>query len=139
MRFALCLQARFERRTVLLKRLRLWVMGFLAALAALIGWQYASAAADLAWTAPTTNTDGSALTDLAGYRVYRRSSETTGTYAFLASTPNTSFTDNTTTEGSNCYVVTALDASGNESDFSNQACKFIDTLRPNTPTGLTVN
>jgi len=26
--------------------------------------------ADVSWTAPTTNTNGSALTDLAGYRIY---------------------------------------------------------------------
>lgn len=29
-----------------------------------------SASAELSWEAPTTNTNGSALTDLAGYRIY---------------------------------------------------------------------
>jgi len=29
-----------------------------------------AAAATLSWMAPTTNTDGTALTDLAGYRIY---------------------------------------------------------------------
>ena len=51
----------------------------------------------------------------------------------------TSYTDNATVEGVNCYVVTAVDASGNESSPSNQGCKTIDTIRPNAPTGLTVN
>jgi prepilin-type N-terminal cleavage/methylation domain-containing protein len=48
----------------------------------------------LAWTAPTTNTDGSALTDLAGYYLYR--SDNGGAYLLVATLgPVTSYTDNT--------------------------------------------
>jgi hypothetical protein len=36
----------------------------------------AAGTADLSWSAPTTNTDGSPLTDLAGYRIYYGTSPT---------------------------------------------------------------
>ena len=74
----------------------------------------------LSWNAPTTNEDGTALTDLAGYRLYygTRSGQydqvvTVGSY--------------TTAEleglyqGTTYYLtVTAYDIYGNESDFSNE-------------------
>ncbi len=48
----------------------------------------------LAWTAPTTNTDGSALTDLGGYYLYR--SDNDGAYVLVATLGAvTSYTDNT--------------------------------------------
>ena len=123
------------------RKARNWLLAALASMSLFFGWQYLSAAAGLSWVAPTTNTDGSPLTDLDSYRVYRRSSATTGAYALLATVPApaTTYTDNATLEGVNCYVVTAVDDDGNVSDFSNQACKTIDTLRPNAPSGLTVN
>jgi hypothetical protein len=125
----------------MLKRFRIWALGALAALAALLGWQYADAVTSLTWIPPTQNIDGSPLTDLSTYRVKRRASSTTGAYILLATVPApaSSYTDNATLEGVNCYVVTAVDLTGNESDPSNQACKTIDTLRPDAPSGLTAN
>lgn len=125
----------------MLKRLRLWFLASLASIAALFSWQYVLAAASLTWTAPTQNTDSSPLTDLAGFRVYRRLG-TTGTFTLLAtvaSPATTAYTDNATLEGMNCYTVTAFDDDGNESAQSNVACKTVDTLRPNAPSALTVN
>ena len=123
------------------RKIRTWILAAVASISLFFGWQYLSAAAGLAWVAPTTNTDGSPLTDLDSYRVYRRPSATTGAYVQIAqvAAPATTYTDNSTVEGVNCYVVTAVDTAGNVSDFSNQACKTIDTLRPNAPSGLTVN
>lgn len=124
-----------------MKSFRNWFLGLMAALAALFGWHYVNAASTLTWVPPTSNTDGSPLTDLSVYRVYRRNSDTTGAYTLLATVPAPAngYTDNATLEGVNCYQVAAVDDDGNESAPSNQACKTIDTLRPNAPTGLTVN
>lgn len=119
-----------------------WYLSFLAAIFAALGWQfYINAASTLKWTPPTQNTDDSPLTDLKVYRIWRRASATTGTYVLIdtINAPATGYTDNATLEGVNCYVITAVDDDNNESDFSNQACKTIDTLRPNAPTGLTAN
>lgn len=125
----------------MLKRFRTWLVAALASASLFFGWQFVSAAAGLTWVAPTQNTDGSSLTDLSVYRVYRRSSATAGSYTLLATVPApaTSYTDSATLEGVNCYTVTAVDDDGNESVPSNQACKTIDTIRPSPPTALTVN
>src|SRR5262245_48393967 len=49
-----------------------WLLGLAATLVAVFGSMNAANAGvlDATWTAPTTNTDGSALDDLASYRVY---------------------------------------------------------------------
>jgi hypothetical protein len=48
----------------------------------------------LAWNAPTTNTDGSTITDLVGYHIYR--SDNGGSYILVATTGAvTAYTDNT--------------------------------------------
>lgn len=124
----------------MMKRLRSWYVGLLAFLAAVFGWQYVMGASSLSWTAPTTNTDGSPLTDLASFNIYR-GTRVGGPYNRIATVAATvtSYTDNSTVEGLNCYVVTAVDARNNESAPSNEACKAIDTLAPSPPTGLTAN
>lgn len=90
--------------------------------------------ARLSWNPPTTNTDGSALTDLAGYKIHYGTSS--GNYS-------------TTVSGSNClgcpaplgtegegmclplpagthyFAVTAFDQSGNESGYSNEVFKTV--------------
>jgi fibronectin type 3 domain-containing protein len=126
----------------MLKRFRNWLLGSVAAVAAFFGWQQAMAVAQLTWRAPTHATDGSVLTDLAGFRVYRRAGMSNNDFVLLAtitSPTQLSYTDSATYEGENCYHITAVDAAGNESDPSNVVCKTIDTIRPNAPTGLTVN
>ncbi len=71
----------------------------------------------LSWTAPTTNSDGSALTDLFGYEIYR-STSATGAYTQInaSNVQTTSYTDTTVTNGTTYYYkVTTADTGGNES------------------------
>ena len=82
--------------------------------------------ATLTWEAPTTNADGSPLTDLAGYKVYQGTSS--GTYEVGAPID----VQNVLTyqavdppQGLHCFVVTAYDTSANESGYSNEGCKTI--------------
>ena len=66
---------------------------------------------------------------MSGYRVYR-GTVTGGPYTLMTSSlvPTTTFSDNgVTSGGSYFYVVTAVDASNNESAFSNQATATIPT------------
>lgn len=76
------------------------------------------AAYSLQWAAVTGNTDGSALTDLGGYRVYRALTPgTIGDAVFLAQLPADalSYTDLSVNGGDYFYAVRALDTGGNES------------------------
>ena len=70
----------------------------------------------LAWDAPTTNSDGSPLTDLAGYYVYYGTAS--GVYGSPVDAKNvTTYTLTGLTPGQTYYItVTAYDTSGNESD-----------------------
>ena len=79
----------------------------------------------LMWEAPTTNIDGSPLTDLSGYKVYWGA--VSGTYTGVkdvlnVTTVNIAQTMAITPKGNYCFVVTAYDVAGNESDFSNEVC-----------------
>lgn len=80
----------------------------------------------LSWTPPTQNTDGSALTDLAGYRIYYGVEEHDfpnmiiidnpgiATYLVEGLTPNTYY-----------FAATAVNSNGIESDFSNITTKIV--------------
>ena len=81
-----------------------------------------SCSISITWTAPTTNADGTAplhpdgtaLTDLAGYRVYQRLQG--GSYGNFTPAANASFTAGGLTCGSTyCFRVTAIDTTPNES------------------------
>ncbi len=80
----------------------------------------------LSWDPPTTNEDGSPLTDLAGYKIYYGTSSRN--YSFYINVGNVnSYTINNLTEGAIYYfAVTAYDISGNESKFSNEVSKIIE-------------
>ena len=95
----------------------------------------ASATIVLNWTAPTTNMDGSQLTDLQGYKVYYGSGSPcnfTNTInignvtppSYTLSLPN----------GTYCVAVTAYDAAGYESDYSNTVYKTEGTSDITAPT-----
>jgi hypothetical protein len=81
--------------------------------------------ATLTWDAPTKNTDGTALTDLAGYKIHYGTASkeyghtiTTGlvkTYSLQNLEPGTYY-----------MVVTAFNAAGSESAPSNEATKTIN-------------
>ncbi len=87
---------------------------------------------DLSWDAPTTNSDGTALTDLSAYRVYSGTSSAPCPGASYQSVPSPTSTPTSgdvinyqltgLTTGTTYYVkVTAVDGSGNESSCSNGA------------------
>lgn len=81
--------------------------------------------ADLSWQAPTTEADGQTpLTDLAGYKIYyRKAGETYGAAIDVGNT--TFYTVDLSAQSSATYyfVVTAYDAQGNESAFSEEVSK----------------
>ena len=81
--------------------------------------------ATLTWGAPTTNADGTPLTDLAGYKVYQGTSS--GVYGSTAIDVRNVLTHQVTglPQGLHCFVVTAYDTSANESSRSTEACKTI--------------
>ena len=82
--------------------------------------------ATLSWDPPTTNTDGTPLTDLAGYIIYYGT--TTGDYSQSVDAGNvtTSQVANLTDGITYYFAVTAYDTSWNESDYSNEISKAID-------------
>jgi hypothetical protein len=86
----------------------------------------ATGSATLSWTAPTTNTDGSPLTNLAGYKIYWGPSA--GNYpnsTTLNTAGVTSYVVTNLVPGTWFFVATALNSSGAESSFSSPASKTI--------------
>jgi hypothetical protein len=82
--------------------------------------------ATLSWTPPTTNTDGSPLTNLAGYKVYWGPSA--GNYTNSVSLTNPGLTSYVVTNlmpGTWFFVATAVNSVGAESVFSSPASKTI--------------
>jgi len=92
----------------------------------------------LRWDAPQFNVDGSPCTDLAGYRVHI-ATQPGGPYGNVYDTGSTeTFYDISLPAGYFCFVVTAYDKSGNESEYSNEVCKELgppapDDIPPNAP------
>lgn len=83
--------------------------------------------ATLAWTSPTTRTDGSALTNLAGFNIYYGTSP--GSYPNKIAVANPGLTTFVVTNllGGSTYffVATAYDSTGAESAYSNIGSKTI--------------
>ncbi len=87
--------------------------------------QSATGSASLSWTAPTTNSDGSALTNLAGYRI-RYGTTTAMSQTVQVSTAGvTSYTLGNLTSGTWYFAVLAYASNGAESPLSNTASKTI--------------
>ncbi len=82
--------------------------------------------AALSWTPPTTRTDGSALTDLAGFRIYYGPGS--GNYSEMVEVGSgiASFVVEQLDKGQWYFAVTALDSQGLESQHSDEAGKYID-------------
>jgi hypothetical protein len=81
----------------------------------------------VSWTPPTENTDGSVLTDLAGYKIYYGA--TSNNYTEVVSIDNpglSSYQINNLTAADWYFVVTAVNSSDVESSFSNEVSKTID-------------
>ena len=83
------------------------------------------------WTAPTANTDGSAISGTLTYNVY--AGPKGGTFAKVASAITGTSTTITLPSGSNCVAVTAVEGS-QESDPSTAAC----VIQPNSPAGVAI-
>jgi len=86
----------------------------------------ASGAATLSWTPPTQNTDGTSLTDLAGYKIYWGTSQ--GNYTSSKTINGAGTTSDMVQQlvpGKYYFVVTAFDADSNESGYSNVATKTV--------------
>lgn len=72
--------------------------------------------ASLSWAPPTTRTDGSPLTNLAGYNIYFGSSASTLTTKVAVTNPAaTTFTIANIPAGNTFFAMTSLDATGAES------------------------
>ena len=101
---------------------------------------------DLWWRAPTTNSNGSPLSNLAGYNIYRGT--TSGSYSPTpvnggTLVPGQGYRDTGLTNGQTYYyVVKAENYAGNESVSSNEVSETpasaTDTTPPSPPTGLSL-
>jgi hypothetical protein len=88
--------------------------------------QSATGRATVEWTAPTTNTDGSALTDLVGYRLaYGHTSDDLDQSVSVNDASTTNYTIENLTLGQWFFAVYAVNSLGFESDISNVATKTI--------------
>ena len=88
----------------------------------------------LAWEAPTTNADGSPLTDLAGYKFYYGISSGVFTYeSALITKPE--FTTPLLPQGTYYFAVKAFDTHGNASAFSSTSgfCVNLDATPAECP------
>lgn len=103
-----------------------WLLAFLVALPAVV------VAATLSWIPPTTNTDGSALTNLAGYRIYAGSCGMAKTTTYQVGPDQT----NARVPNASCYQMTAFNSAGAESDLTVDVAVG---LTPTVPTGVSVH
>lgn len=79
------------------------------------------------WDAPSVNADGSALTDLAGFRVYYGAASGVYTEAIdVDDAAATSLLIENLTPGSYFFAVRAVDLDGNESELSSEVGKVVD-------------
>jgi len=84
----------------------------------------------LTWDAPTENTDNTPYTDPAGFKIYRH--DAGDVFTEVADIPHTQTTTERTDVGigTYCYVVTAYNSKGRESERSNEAC--VSLTQPKT-------
>lgn len=88
--------------------------------------QTASGSASLSWVAPTTHTDGSSMTDLAGFRIYYGTQQgSLGTRIDVTNPTVTTSVVPNLSSGTWYFAVTAVDSAGHESGYSNVASKTI--------------
>jgi hypothetical protein len=86
----------------------------------------ATGTATLTWTAPTTNSDGSPLTDLAGYRLYWGTTSGVYTDSVTLSNPGlTTYVVDQLTPAKWYFAAKTLNGANAESAFSNEATKTV--------------
>lgn len=82
--------------------------------------------ATLSWTAPTSNTDGSTLTNLAGYRIAYGTSASALTHTVQVANPSvTNYTISNLSPGTYYFAVRAYTSNGTESANSNVSSKVV--------------
>ena len=80
----------------------------------------------LTWTPPAQYTDGTPLTDLAGYKVYWGTTPGSYTNSVTLSNPGlSSYVVDQLTPATWYFALTAVNTAGVESDLSNQASKRV--------------
>ena len=79
----------------------------------------------LNWVAPTENVDGTPLTDLARYRVYYGTSSRSYGTPVQVNNPAATSVQITAASGDYYVAMTAIDAEGNESAYSNEVLKTV--------------
>jgi len=85
-----------------------------------------SSTATLSWEAPTSNTNGSALTDLAGYRIYYGISATDLSHTVdITSIGMQTYVIDDLGAGTWYFAITAVTSSGAESTPSNIVTKTV--------------
>ena len=86
----------------------------------------ATGSATLSWTPPTQNSDGSPLNNLAGYKVYWGTSQSNYSSSVTVNNAGlSSYVVDQLTPATWYFAVTALNAAGVESGFSNVASKQV--------------
>jgi len=83
--------------------------------------QASAAGLTLKWDPPTTDEDGSPLTDLEGYKIYYGAADNDLVESVDVG-PNTSYTITPSVQGKWYFAVTAYNLSGTESRYSNILC-----------------
>lgn len=81
--------------------------------------------ATVSWSAPTTNIDGTALSDLAGFRIYFDHKPLSKESPFTFVGNQTEFTVPNLEPGLYYFAVTAVDTGGDESDLSDMVTKQV--------------
>ena len=83
--------------------------------------------ATLTWSAPTQNSDGTPLTDLAGYKVYWGTSSHSYSGTATLNNPGlaTYVVDGLAPSNTYYFAITAVNSTGTESSPSNEATKTI--------------
>ena len=84
--------------------------------------------ASLSWTPPTTKSDGSPLTNLAGYKIYWGTTPGVYTSSITVASPGiSSYIVENLSPNTYYFVSTAYDSAGGESDYSNMATKTVSS------------
>jgi hypothetical protein len=104
---------------------------FFAAL--LASFQAFAATATVSWSAPSTNTDGSAISGALTYNVYQNAVKVQSGVAGTSATVTSGLTAGST----QCFTVSAIE-SGVEGAQSLPACVTLQALTPNAPALPTV-
>ena len=85
-----------------------------------------SRSANLSWVAPATNTDGSTVLDLAGYRIYYGTSPGNYSNTLTVNSSTSNYLVENLSPGTWYFAVAAFDTSANESSKSAEVSKTIN-------------